>query len=291
MAGTEGNWDLMERYDLAGWVKLYNRLYLIKNAGDWSRELDFEQRQRTNPKRRWYIGRDNFMVFALFEQNCSKFYADVPESRSQYWALWALGFPNPVVYSYFTDVYHNGSAALLLVGRIAKAKTGVLSLGAFLQAAQYGSASRFAHSQMQSSCEGRDALLRESCVLVLQWCRYEIFDFLKNMYVNLECTLFAIACAAEAVRDAELNMDWFPYTFGEWMISVLLSLVQLRQVSASGEQIEKAGIITRKPEYLGDFACRRMLETYARKAWKRFADIGNDLTDPQILPEQEALIA
>lgn len=49
------------------------------------------------------------------------------------------------MYTYLTDVYRIGSAALLLVGRIAEAEYVTLPFGSFFWAVQYGPLNRFAH--------------------------------------------------------------------------------------------------------------------------------------------------
>lgn len=82
----------------------------------------------------------------------SAFYAADPERWSQHEALCALWEPTPVVYTYLTDVYRNGTAASLLVDRIAEAEYVVLPLGAFLRAVQYGPIRRFGNDQTRSAC-------------------------------------------------------------------------------------------------------------------------------------------
>lgn len=47
----------------------------------------------------------------------------------------------------------------------------------------------------------------------------------------------------------------------------------------------------KRPMYDGDFASRGMLETYARRAWKRFTDTSKGLTDLPTLEGQDALMA
>lgn len=41
----------MERYKVLDLAMPYNRFYFVKDADDWSREMDFEWHQRTKPKR------------------------------------------------------------------------------------------------------------------------------------------------------------------------------------------------------------------------------------------------
>lgn len=50
LSRTGDDWGVMRRSELIGWSKLYSRSYLVKDAGDWSRELDFEWRHETNSK-------------------------------------------------------------------------------------------------------------------------------------------------------------------------------------------------------------------------------------------------
>lgn len=74
------------------------------------------------------------------------------------------------------------------------------------------------------------------------------------------------------------------------MITVLPTSAPLRRVSSSGKQFEEHGMPMRRPEYGRDFARRRMSKSYARNAWKQIVDNSNDLTDLQLLDEQDALI-
>lgn len=89
-----------------------------------------------------------------------------------------LGVPSPVVHSYLTDVYCNGFAVSLLVGRVVEAEYEVFSGDAILQAVQYGLVSRSAHDQMRSACARQGALLRVPWLLVGQWFRYRVFSVL-----------------------------------------------------------------------------------------------------------------
>lgn len=127
----------------------------------------------------------------------------------QYETHRALRVPNLVVYSYFLDVYCNGSVASLFVGRTVKAKYVVLSLGAFVRVVQYGPHSRFAHNPMWSMWDGRGVLLQVAWVLVGQWIRYEMFSILKDMDVDPVSVILAIVRAAKADWDARLGLDWF----------------------------------------------------------------------------------
>lgn len=79
-----------------------------------------------------------------------------------------LWLPSAVLYSYPTDIYRNGSFALLLVGRIAEAGYVTLSLSSLLWTVEYSPASHFAHDQMMSVCAGRVVLLPVPWVLVGQ---------------------------------------------------------------------------------------------------------------------------
>lgn len=133
----------MRKYNLAGWMKPYNKFYFVKVADYRTRELDFERHQSTNPKGRRFFGWHNLEIFAIPGRERSKLYANVQESLCQYEAHRSLGVPNPVVYSYFTDVYCNGYAASLMVGCIAEAEYVASSFGAFLRAMQYRPGSRF----------------------------------------------------------------------------------------------------------------------------------------------------
>lgn len=74
----------------------------------------------------------------------------VPKSWSQYEVQRASGVPDPVVYSYLTEVYRNGSATSLLIGRIVEAEYVVLSDGTFSRAVQYDPVSLFAHEQIRT---------------------------------------------------------------------------------------------------------------------------------------------
>lgn len=82
LSERKDDWDLMERYDLVGWMKPYNRFHLVKAVDDWHCELDLERRQSTIFKVCRYIGWHNLEVFALFGLECSNFYAVVLESWS-----------------------------------------------------------------------------------------------------------------------------------------------------------------------------------------------------------------
>lgn len=64
--------------------------------------------------------------------------AVVPESLLPYEAHRASVVLNPKVFSYFTDVFGNRSAAPLLTGRILETEYVVLSFGAFLRVVQNG---------------------------------------------------------------------------------------------------------------------------------------------------------
>lgn len=141
-------------------TKLLKKFVLVKDIDDWSRELDFERRQRTNLKESQFIGWHSLYVFALRGHGRSDFYMIEPERWSQHVAHRALGAPILVVYLYRTAGICKGSAASLFVGRILEAEYTIFSPGAFLRAVQYGPVSCFAHDQMMSACAGRDAFLR-----------------------------------------------------------------------------------------------------------------------------------
>lgn len=79
-------------------------------------------------------------------------------------------------------------------------------------------------------------------MLARQWFCYGIFGTPRDMDVGLVLTFLANAGVVEVDLDAELDSDWFPYTFGEEMISVLPASASLRRVSASSEQIEEEGM-------------------------------------------------
>lgn len=63
--------------------------------------------------------------------------------------------------------------------------------------------------------------MRVPWVLVEQWFRYRIFDILNDRDVNPVLVLLAFARAAEAEWDTRPDLDWFQYTFGERMVSIL----------------------------------------------------------------------
>lgn len=86
-------------------------------------------------------------------------------------------------------------------------------------------------------------------------------------------------------------MNWFRYTFGEGIISVLPALEPLGRAGVLGKQIEEGGVPMRRPVYHGHFAGRNMSEAYAHKAWKRFTDIGKDLKNLSTMNDQGALIS
>lgn len=146
--------------------------------------------------------------------------------------------PKSVVFPYLTDVYCNEFAISLFAGRIVEPAYIVLSLGAFLGAAHYVSICRSVHDEIMSVCAGRGALLQVAWELIGQRLCYRIFGILKNTDVHVELALFAIARAANVDWDARPEVDWFPYTFVEEMISVLSASALLRQFRATGVRIE-----------------------------------------------------
>lgn len=165
---TDDDWSSTGRYKLVSWAKPYNRFCLVKGVEDWSRELDFGRRQRANRKECRYISWHDLEVFALPGRGRSEFYKAVLKSLLHNKAHCGLRLPNPVVYSYPTNLYCNESAASLSVGCITKAKYVVFSHDAFLRAVHYGRASCFALDEMRSGCGGRGALLRVPRMLVDQ---------------------------------------------------------------------------------------------------------------------------
>lgn len=78
--------------------------------------------------------------------------------------------------------------------------------------------------------------------------------------------VLAIARVAEVDRYARPDLDWFLYSFGVGMISVLPASATLKRVSASGEQIKERSMPMKRSDYHGGFAGRGMLEAYPRKA-------------------------
>lgn len=121
MCGTEGDRELIERYNLGFRAKPYKKFYFAKDAAVWKNELDFERRQRTNSKWCRILSLQSLEVHALPRRVVSDLYAAVPECWSQYETHRALGVPRPGMYSYLTDVHGNGSAAPLSVSRIVEA--------------------------------------------------------------------------------------------------------------------------------------------------------------------------
>lgn len=139
--------------------KPYFEFYFLKTraAGDASWILDgVRVRIRKGAES---LASNFFEVFALSGRELRKFCAVVPERWSQYEAHRVLEVRSAVRDSSFTDVYRNGSAALLLAGRFADFEYITLPLCAFRQAVQYGAVCRFAHDQAISACAGQRALL------------------------------------------------------------------------------------------------------------------------------------
>lgn len=143
-------------------------------------------------------------------------------------------------------MYRNESDASLLDGCSLEAEFAVLPLGAFARSVQYGRVSGFGQDQMSSSCACRVAMLRVPWVLVAQWIRYAIFVILKDRNVDSVLDLLVIARVAESHGKSRPGLYWFPFTFGEGAKFVLLASSPLRQVSASGKQIQEGGMLMRR---------------------------------------------
>lgn len=74
------------------------------------------------------------------------------------------------------------------------------------------------------------------------------------------------------------------------MTSVLPAPAPLRRVGASGKQDENGDMFMRISNYHRGFASCRMPKRYARKAWKRFNDTCDHLTDSLTLDKQIAFM-
>lgn len=186
----------------------------------------------------------------LTESTRSEIHVVIPESWYKYGARRALGIPNFVVYSYFTDEYRNRSAvACLLICRVAEAEFAALSLGAFLREVQLAPDSCFAQDQMMGACAGRSALLRVPGVLVIRWFGFQTTCMLKYINVDLVLALFKIVSGAEVDCHGKSNLDRLPSTFAERVVSFFPLLALLRRISTSGERIEDGGMPMRIREY------------------------------------------
>lgn len=135
----------------------------------------------------------------------------------------------------------------LLTGRVAEAEHVNLSLGAFLQAVQYGPASPFANDRKENAYAGRGVLLRVPVVLVSERFGFGILSIFMDMDVNPVLALLATARGAVLDWDAKFKLNWRSYTFGDRLSFALPSSVPLRQISAFDKQIKDGGMSIRIP--------------------------------------------
>lgn len=63
----------MERKELVRWVKFYNKFYSVKDADDWSRELDLKRRQKTNPKDNCFLVGTILRFLRYLDVNLARF--------------------------------------------------------------------------------------------------------------------------------------------------------------------------------------------------------------------------
>lgn len=53
-------------------------------------------------------------------------------------------------------------------------------------------------------------------MLASQWFRYRLFGNLKDKNIDPVLALLAVACDAEADRDARQDLDWFSFVNFRW---------------------------------------------------------------------------
>lgn len=128
IALSEAFWR-MGGFDFVFLRRLYDRPYLVCDAADWWRELDFEHRHGRASQCLRFSRRHNLEFFALPHRDRGDKYASIPESWCKYEQQKTLVVSNPFVFSYITDLYRRiTEVQRLMICQIAEIQYSVLSM-------------------------------------------------------------------------------------------------------------------------------------------------------------------